>query len=43
LKQHVDRTGENRFPKKILKCKPIGVRDVGRKEVDGRASFELLN
>jgi hypothetical protein len=29
-KQLVDRMGENTFPEKILKYKPIGTRDVGR-------------
>jgi hypothetical protein len=29
-KQRVDRMGENRFPKKLLKYKPIRTRDIGR-------------
>jgi hypothetical protein len=28
LKQHVDRMGENRFPKKLLNYKPTGTRDI---------------
>jgi hypothetical protein len=28
--EHVDRMRENGFPKKLLKHKPIGTRDVGR-------------
>jgi hypothetical protein len=29
-KQHFDRVGENIFPKKLLKYKPTGMRDIGR-------------
>jgi hypothetical protein len=29
-KQHVDRMGENRFPKRLLNYKPTGTRDIGR-------------
>jgi hypothetical protein len=29
-KQHVDRMGENRFPKKMFNYKPIGTRNRGR-------------
>jgi hypothetical protein len=43
-KQHVDRMGENRFPKKLLNYKPTGMRVIERpRSVDGRTNVNLLN
>jgi hypothetical protein len=37
--KHVDRMGENRFPKKLLKYKPIGTRDIGRPRSQWKDQF----
>jgi hypothetical protein len=35
--------GGNRVPKKLLKYKPTGIRNVEDQEVHVRTNFELLN